>query len=125
MGKIIISINPVHVDKILNGTKKYEYRTKAAKRDIHSLLIYSTYPTKKVVAEVEIIEVLEMTPSDLWESTKEFSGIEKEFYNLYFENREVAFAYKLGKVVTFESPKSLVDFGLNYAPQSFVYLKIW
>ncbi|MFA7417355.1 MAG: ASCH domain-containing protein [Acholeplasma sp.] len=124
MGKIIISINPVHVDKILNGTKKYEYRTKAAKRDIHSLLIYSTYPTKKVVAEVEIIEVLEMTPSDLWESTKEFSGIEKEFYNLYFENREVAFAYKLGKVVTFESPKSLVDFGLNYAPQSFVYLKI-
>jgi len=124
MGKIIISINPVHVDKILNGTKKYEYRTKAAKRDIHSLLIYSTYPTKKVVAEVEIIEVLEMTPSDLWESTKEFSGIEEEFYNLYFENREVAFAYKLGKVVTFESPKSLVDFGLNYAPQSFVYLKI-
>ncbi|SRR5690554_733032 len=124
MGKIIISINPVHVDKILNGTKKYEYRTKAAKRDIHSLLIYSTYPTKKVVAEVEIIEVLEMTPSDLWASTKEFSGIEEEFYNLYFENREVAFAYKLGKVVTFESPKSLVDFGLNYAPQSFVYLKI-
>ncbi len=53
MKKILISIKPQYVEKILNRTKKYEFRTKAAKQDINGLIIYSTYPTKKVVAEVE------------------------------------------------------------------------
>ena len=45
--KIIISINPEHVENIINGTKKYEYRTKAAKQDISSIIIYETVPVKK------------------------------------------------------------------------------
>ena len=77
--KIIISINPEHVENIINGTKKYEYRTKAAKQDISSIIIYETVPVKKIVAEAEIIEVLELSPEDLWNETKEFSGISKDF----------------------------------------------
>ena len=34
MNKIVMSINPEHVNNIINGTKKYEYRTKAARKDI-------------------------------------------------------------------------------------------
>ena len=81
--KIIISINPEHVENIINGTKKYEYRTKAAKQDISSIIIYETLPVKKIVAEAEIIEVLELSPEDLWNETKEFSGISKDFYDYY------------------------------------------
>ena len=121
--KIIISINPEHVENIINGTKKYEYRTKAAKQDISSIIIYETVPVKKIVAEAEIIEVLELSPEDLWNETKEFSGISKDFYDDYFKNRDVAYAYKLGKIKVYKEPKSLLDFGVNYAPQSFVYVK--
>lgn len=121
--KIIISINPEHVENIINGTKKYEYRTKAAKQDISSIIIYETLPVKKIVAEAEIIEVLELSPEDLWNETKEFSGISKDFYDDYFKNRDVAYAYKLGKIKVYKEPKSLLDFGIKCAPQSFVYVK--
>ena len=50
MRKILISINPEHVAKILSGEKKFEYRTKDAKRDVDSLIIYETTPVKRVVA---------------------------------------------------------------------------
>jgi predicted transcriptional regulator len=38
--KILISIKPEFADKILNGEKKFEYRTKLPKSDINYLLIY-------------------------------------------------------------------------------------
>ena len=50
MKKIIVSINPEHVKNIINGTKKFEYRTKAAKTDVNKIIIYETTPIKKVVA---------------------------------------------------------------------------
>lgn len=123
MKKIIISINPEHVNNIINGTKRYEYRTKAAKKDVNKLIIYETMPIKKIVAEAEIVEVLSLDPNALWEQTKDYSGISKEFFDEYFKNRSVAYAYKLGKVKVYDEPKSLIEFGLRTAPQSFAYAK--
>lgn len=123
MKKIIISINPEHVNNIINGTKKYEYRTKAAKKDVNKLIIYETTPIKKVVAEAEIVEVLALDPNTLWEKTKEHSGITKNFFDEYFKDRKVAYAYKLGKIKVYDEPKTLTEFGLRAAPQSFAYAK--
>lgn len=123
MKKIIISINPEHVNNIINGTKKYEYRTKAAKKGVNKLIIYETMPVKKVVAEAEIVEVLALEPNALWEETKDYSGITKKFFDGYFKNRKVAYAYKLGKINVYDEPKSLNEFGLRTAPQSFAYAK--
>lgn len=123
MKKIIISINPEHVNNIINGTKKYEYRTKAAKKDVNKLIIYETMPVKMVVAEAEIVEVLALDPNALWEETKNYSGITKKFFYEYFKNRKIAYAYKLGKIKVYEEPKSLNEFGLKMAPQSFAYAK--
>lgn len=123
MKKIIISINPEHVNNIINGTKKYEYRTKAAKKDVNKLIIYETTPIKKVVAEAEIVEVLALDPKALWEKTREYSGITKNFFDEYFKDRKVAYAYKLGKIKVYDEPKALTEFGLRAAPQSFAYAK--
>lgn len=122
MKKIVISIRPEHVENIINGSKKYEYRTKAAKSDVKKILIYETLPIKKVVAEAEILEVLMLPPEELWEETKDKSGITKDFFDSYFCGREVAYAYKLGKINVYEQPKELSEFGIKAAPQSFVYL---
>ena len=123
MKKIIISINPEHVNNIINGTKKYEYRTKAAKKDVNKLIIYETTPIKKVVAEAEIVEVLALDPNALWEKTKEHSGITKKYFDEYFKNRKIAYAYKLGRIKVYDEPKALAEFGLKSAPQSFAYAK--
>ena len=118
-----MSINPRHVNSIINGSKRYEYRTRIASKDVNKLLIYETAPIKKVVAEADVIEVLSLDPNTLWEQTKDYSGISKEFFDEYFKNRSVAYAYKLGKVKVYDEPKSLIEFGLRTAPQSFAYAR--
>lgn len=67
--KILISINPEHVKNIISGEKKYEYRKIAAKQDISAIIIYETVPTKKIVAEAEILDVIELPPEELWQQT--------------------------------------------------------
>ena len=123
MCKILMPINPEYVDEILSGNKKYEYRKIKAKRDkIDKMIIYSTSPIMKVVAEVDIVDILEDYPQKIWEQTKKDSGITKEFYVKYYKNREKAIAYKLGNIKVYDKPKKLCDIGINYVPQSFVYM---
>ena len=119
---ILLSIKPIYVEKILNKTKRFEFRTKAAKQDVNKIIIYETMPTKKVVAEAEIKEVLKMKPEDLWEYTKKYAGCSKEYFDLYFKNRDVAYAYVLGNITIYDKAKDLSKFGVKAAPQSFVYL---
>ena len=47
---ILLSIRPEYVEKIISGEKKYDYRTKAAKRNVDKIIIYETTPVKKVIA---------------------------------------------------------------------------
>ena len=120
---IIISINPGYVREIVNGSKRYEYRTKVAKKDVDKLIIYATSPIMKVIGEAGILDVLALSPDELWEETKEFSGITKGCFDNYFKNGKIAYAYKLGKIKVYDEPKELSEFGLKSAPQSFVYAK--
>lgn len=123
MCKILMPINPQFVEEILTGRKKYEYRKTKAKRDkIEWMVIYSTYPVMKVVAEVEIKSVLEEEPKKIWDLTKEYSGVSKEFYYQYYQKKDIAVAYELGKVIKYDTPMDLKDLGVNYIPQSFIYL---
>lgn len=120
--KIIISINPEHVENIFNGTKKYEYRKQNPSKKITKMLIYETNPKKKIVWEVEILDIHIGTPNDIWELTKEYSGINKIFFYKYFKNKETSYAYKLGKVKKYKVPKELKEFGISHPPQSFIYI---
>ena len=119
--KIVISINPEFVRKIISGEKKYEYRTKVTKRSIGKIIIYETTPVKKIVGEAEILNVLEMPPKELWNETKKESGVTKEFFNKYFKNRKIAYAYRLGRIKIYKTPVELSDLGIKSAPQSFIY----
>lgn len=122
MKKIIISINPTLVKNILSGVKKFEYGTKVAKKNIQSIIVYCTYPIMKIIAEIEVKSIISDTPEKLWKITKNNSGITKEFFMNYFNNKKIAYAYKLGKITEFKKPKDLKDFGFNHAPQSFIYV---
>ena len=123
MCNILMSIKPQYVEKILSGNKKYEYRKNRAKRnDIDKMIIYSTAPVMKVVAEVDIEEIIESTPDILWKKTKLESGITEEFFYKYYKNKTTAVAYKLGNIKIYDKPKSLNDIGVKNVPQSFIYL---
>lgn len=122
MSKVLISIKPEYANRILKGTKKYEYRKVLAKKGVCSLIIYSTCPVMEIVGEVEVVDTIEMAPSSLWEKTKKEAGISRKKYREYFKGRKRACAYVLGKVTKYESNKKLLDIGVQLAPQSFSYL---
>lgn len=123
MCKILISIKPQYVNEILSGRKKYEYRKVKAKKDnVDKMIVYATALIMKVVAEIEILNILEDAPNLVWEHTKKYSGISKSFYDKYYENRDIAIAYQLGKIKKYDEPKELSELGILYSPQSFVYI---
>ena len=123
MCTILLPIKPEYANKIIQQTKLYEYRRRIGKRKIDKIVIYITFPIKKVIAELEVKGIVSSTPLKLWQDTKEYSGISKVKYMNYFGDKDVAFAYKLGKVTVYKNPKTLKDIGINYCPQSYVYLE--
>lgn len=122
MCKMLLSINPEHVENIMNGNKQFEFRKVRCRSDVDKIIIYSTSPVMKVVGEAEVVDVVVGFPEQVWDKTSEYAGISKKFYDLYFQNKDKAVAYHLGKVKKYEEPKMLADFGVNFAPQSFIYL---
>lgn len=107
MCTILLSIKPEYTNRILAGSKKFEFRRNVAKRHVDRILIYSTSPEMKVVGSVSVLGVLKDTPQKLWQKTKDFSGISHGKYMEYFSKREFAYAYQLGEVTMFKEPKSL------------------
>ncbi|MCO7125158.1 ASCH domain-containing protein [Sporolactobacillus shoreicorticis] len=122
MRSIILSIHPSFVDKILSGEKRFEFRKVLAKKKPQRLVIYSTSPISSVVAEADIEDILVDTPDNLWDKTSNYAGVDKIFFNEYFKNRQQGIAYQLTNITQYENPKSLKDYGLQNAPQSFVYI---
>ena len=122
MNTILLPINPEHVENILNGSKRYEFRRVKCKRKIDKILIYATHPVKLIVGEVSVLDVIEDSKERVWEATSEFSGISEEFFKEYFIDKQQAVAYKLGNVNAFKEPITLDSLGVKFPPQSFMYV---
>ncbi|MBQ9277518.1 MAG: ASCH domain-containing protein [Lachnospiraceae bacterium] len=122
MCQMLLSINPKYVKEILNGKKKYEYRKFRCRSDVNKIIIYSTAPEKKVVGEAEIEEIIEDEKMKVWNITKNYSGISYDFYEEYYKEKKYAYAYRLKNIIEYEEAKSLSDYGVDYAPQSYRYL---
>lgn len=131
--KVLLSIKPEYVYRILLREKKYEYRKKIWKReDIEEVVIYSSYPVKKVVGTFVIEKILEGNPQEIWNQTKEHSGISKEKYDRYFKETDKAYAIYIPEFRPYKEPMTLGElwhkvYGAPLkevkAPQNFMYLK--
>ena len=122
MCKMLLSINPQHVENILNGQKKFEFRKVRCRADVDNIVIYATSPIMQIVGEAVVIEIIQDSLDVVWEITSEYAGISRCFYDEYYQGKDKAVAYKLGKVKRYERPLQLSDLGIGFAPQSFVYI---
>lgn len=122
MSQMLLSIKPQYVEKIISGKKKFEFRKFHCREGIDTIIIYATAPTKQVIGEASLIDIIEGDVDYVWQETRGFGGILKKDYQSYYKKREVAVAYRLGDVTVYDEPKKLTDLGLNYVPQSFAYL---
>ncbi len=123
MGSILLSVKPEYVHRIFGGSKLYEYRKRLPQKPFDKIIIYATYPSMKVVGEVEVTNLISGSPTAVWEQTKKNAGISREKYRKYFKGCRIAYAHQLGKTTIYNIPKILSDFGISHPPQSFVYIK--
>ena len=121
---MLLSIKPQFVNSIFSGEKLYEYRKNRCREGVEKIIIYATAPEKKIVGEASISEVIEGAVSDVWNRTKEYSGISENIFYTYYRGKGKAVAFKLNNVVSYDVPLSLEDLGVSRAPQSFQYLDI-
>lgn len=122
--KVILSIKPIYAEKILNGEKTFELRKSIFKKtNINKVIIYASSPISKIIGEFEIESILHDEINELWKKTKKDNGVEKDFFNEYFENREKGYAIKIKNTKRYKVFYNIYDkYGIK-APQSFSYLE--
>ena len=123
MSTILLSVKPQYAHRLVDGSKKYEYRKRLPQCNVSRIIIYSSFPEQKIIGEIEIIGTLSMKKSPLWEKTKSGAGISREVFRSYFKGCSMAHAYVVGKAVRYDNPLELSFYSIVQAPQSFVYVK--
>ena len=122
MATILLSIKPEYANRIFDGQKQYEYRKRIPKKEVSKIVVYSSAPEQAVIGEIKVIKTLKMKPTTLWNSTKANAGISRSKYRKYFSGCTMAYAFVIGSFEKYPTSKSLADFNIQSAPQSFVYL---
>ena len=123
--KVLLSIKPEYVERILSREKRFEFRRKIFKRpDIDTLVIYASSPIQRVVAEAPIRRILSARPEQIWKATHKHGGISKDKFFEYFHGTDTAYAIEIDSVYEFDEPVLLHEFEprLTCAPQSFAYI---
>ncbi|MHC3513622.1 ASCH domain-containing protein [Limosilactobacillus reuteri] len=123
--RILLSIKPKYVERILNGTKKFEYRKKIFKnKKVTTIVIYATKPVGKVVGEFSIRDIIKDNPQTIWNLTNEYSGISKHSFDNYFHDVQEGFAIEIDHFIKYKKDLELneVSKKIKSAPQSFVYI---
>jgi len=122
--RVLLSIKPDYVSKILDGSKTFEYRRRIFSRlDVTSVIVYCTKPIGRIVAEFDIRCILKDSPAEIWRETQHASGISREFFEYYFAGRETAYALSIGSIRRFREPILPQDVFVNFTPpQSYFYV---
>jgi predicted transcriptional regulator len=122
--KVMLSIRPEYVDKIFDGSKRFEFRKSLYRyQAIRTVVVYATRPVGMIIGEFDISEVLCDEPDALWDMTAEYSGITREFFDSYFLGRKRSYAIAVGQVRRYEKPIKPSDLIDNFTPpQSFMYV---
>lgn len=121
---VLISIHPKYVSKILDGSKRVEFRRVWAAQQVTHLVIYSTSPVMKIVATVEIAEVIQENQTNLWEAAKRYGGgVTRNELRAYFSGLSKGYALVLDKIRPLKRPLTLAELdNVIRAPQSYAYL---
>lgn len=122
--KVILSIKPKYVSKILEGTKTYELRKTIFKNtEIKTVLIYASSPISKIIGEFQIEKIVHLQKNELWNVVKDKAEVDKDFFDEYFENKEKGYAIAIKNVKKYKDDIDInEEFGIK-APQSFAYVK--
>lgn len=121
---VLLPIRPCYVKRIIDGTKRIEFRRKPFKRSVQNVVVYSTSPVRKIVALFTVSHITKAGPSEIWTKYHHLAGIDMKTFRDYFQGRDSAIAIGIGVVTILDPPISLrLLSGSLIPPQSFIYLR--
>ncbi len=122
--KILLSIKPQYVEKIISGEKKYEFRKKEFKRkDIDTIIVYSSGNIRKLVGEIKFKRILCDTPDFIWKLTHAEAGMSEKNFMDYYMNKDKAYAIVIDSFLPYKTYLNLEDkYPGVKPPQSFRYI---
>lgn len=124
MRTILLPIKPQYVNKIFSKEKIVEYRRWIPSCNVpFKVIIYSSYPVKKIVGDFVVNSIISGSPDELWEVTKSQGGIQESDFRQYFNNTDLAFAFVISNLNRYEHTIDLKTLGVTSVPQRFCYIK--
>ena len=121
--KMLMSIKSVFADKIMGGIKIYEHRQTIPKQAVSGVIVHSSSPVQCIISEFQIADIVCGNLAEVWEKTRHYSGIAKEFYLSYFTDKSTANTIQVTNVKRYRDPADPYDIIPGFrAPQSFSYL---
>lgn len=117
----VFSLKPKWAELILTGRKTVEIRRTAPKHMLDRILIYDT-GKHMVTGVVRVKGMASGYPLSIWEQYGEASKLTRDEYMGYAGARTTIYAFTLTYPQRFAAAKSLSEYGIERAPQSWCYL---
>ena len=87
-----LSIKQLYAERIIAGTKNIELRKRPIGMELGDLiLLYETTPNSVIRGGFIADKTIFLSPSIMWNQYHHVMGVDKEFYDIYFENCEFAY----------------------------------
>ncbi len=124
---IFLTVRKKYSDKIFDGTKTVELRRMRPKHlDVGDwVFVYVPSPFSHLVGGFKVGQIIEATPSALWDISGDYTGVTREEYNYYFTGASKGIGIFINQAVRFGKPIALQELKLLipgfHAPQSFRY----
>lgn len=119
----LMSIRPEFANAILAGEKAVEFRKRPVADDVSFVLIYATLPVGSLLGWCVVTGQSTASPKKLWDQFEGVSGISKDRFFDYYDQRNCGTGIMVSEPVRFNKPIPLTDLGDHLRPpQSFQYL---
>lgn len=121
---VLLSVKPKFADLISSGIKRVEFRRTWAAEDVSLIAVYASSPVQRIIALVEVEDIVRGSPSSLWSHCTSRGGAltRRELFD-YFNGKRQGCAVLLGDVRVLLRPIDPKTLFRSFAPpQSFRYL---
>ncbi len=119
---VLISIKPKYVKKIISKEKKYEFRKNIFKKNVDTIIIYTTSPEKKIEAYFKLNEIIKDTPKNLWKRFSKEGGISEDEFFDYFKGKDEGYALKIDDLKILDESIDTSEIKDFKAPQNYFYV---
>ncbi len=70
-----LPIKPKYADRLMDGSKQYEFRRRPFSDDVTHIVVYASSPRKQIVGILKVKDIESGSATAIWKRTKDSAGI--------------------------------------------------